>query len=122
MTTPPRPLSKTAQKRADAAKRREAREAKRQNEALRVQVAREKARELIKRMPPEFQDWGVMRTRAYAQLLGIIGSKIDNKTLTASAMESLLDTAAKASTWTLQFCQHIASLHANAATLGELEA
>ena len=69
-------------------------------------------------MPADFQDWGVVRTRAYMQLREIALSKMDNVTIKPDALENYLAELRNASNWTLDYCQHLTMLHARAADIG----
>lgn len=116
---PARPPSKTAIAKAEAAARRAAREAKKISDASRLTAARAQVAEMIKSMPVEYQEWGVVRTRAYMQLREITLAKVDNVTLKPLVIEKLLQELQNANNWTLDYCQHLTMLHARAADIGE---
>lgn len=116
---PARPPSKTAIAKAEATARREARQAKRISDANRLASAREQVAEMMKNMPAEYQEWGVVRTRAYMQLREITLAKVDNVTLKPDALEKLLAELRNANNWTLDYCQHLTMLHARAADISE---
>lgn len=116
---PARPPSKTAIAKAEAAARRAAREAKKISDAARLAAARAQVAEMIKSMPAEYQEWGVIRTRAYMQLREITLAKVDNVTLKPPVIEKLLQELRNANNWTLDYCQHLTMLHARAADIGE---
>ncbi|KPU94720.1 hypothetical protein APR50_10590 [Variovorax paradoxus] len=65
-------------------------------------------------MPADYPDWGVVRTRAYIQLLEIIQSKAENVTMKPDVLEGYLAELDRASVWTLDYCQHLSMLHARA--------
>ena len=109
-----RPLSKTAILRAERAARREARESKRMSDAARLTAARAAAASLSKAMPADFPEWGVVRTRAYIQMLEIIQSKAENVTMKPDVLEGYLAELGRASTWSLAYCQHLSMLHSRA--------
>lgn len=109
-----RPLSKTAILVAERKARREAREAKRISDAARLSAARATAASLSKAMPAAYADWGVVRTRAYIQLLEIIQGKAGNVTMKPDVLEGYLAELGRASTWDLDYCQHLSMLHARA--------
>lgn len=119
-----RPLSKTAILVVERKARREAREAKKISDADRLTAAREKAASLSKSMPADYPEWGVVRTRAYIQLLEIIQAKAWNVTMKPHILEGYLDELGRASTWTLDYCQHLSMLHGRAVDISapELEA
>jgi len=73
---------------------------------------------ITRAMPAEYQDWGVIRVRAYMQLREIVLNKIDNTTIKADAMERYLSELRNASNWTLDYCQHLTMLHARTADIG----
>lgn len=116
---PARPPSKTAIAKAERAARRQAREAKKISDAARLAAAREQVAEMIKSMPSEYSEWGVVRTRAYMQLREITLAKVDNVTLKPATLEKLLQELQNANNWTLDYCQHLTMLHARAADIGE---
>lgn len=116
-----RPLSKTAILKAERIARREAREAKKISDAARLTIARARAATLSKAMPADYPEWGVVRTRAYIQLLEIIQSKAENVTMKPDVLEGYLSELSRASTWTLDYCQHLSMLHARAVDIGAPE-
>lgn len=116
---PARPPSKTAIAKAEAAARRQAREAKKISDANRLAAARAQVAKMTKSMPTEYQEWGVIRTRAYMQLREITLAKVDNVTLKPATLEKLLQELQNANNWTLDYCQHLTMLHARAADIGE---
>lgn len=116
-----RPLSKTAQLLIERAARKQARLDKKASDAQRLQAARDRAEALGRSMPPEYQQWGVVRTRAYVRLLEIVKAKAQNKTAKPEQLEGYLAALAGASEWTLDYCQHIAALHARAVDISEPE-
>lgn len=119
-----RPLSKTAILVAERKARKEAKEAKRSSDISRLNAARLRAAALSKGMPAAYADWGVVRTRAYIQLLEIIQSKAGNVTMKPETLEGYLAELDRASEWTLDYCQHLSMLHARAVDIAapELEA
>jgi hypothetical protein len=116
-TTTPKRESKTAILAAERKARREAREAKKIFDAERLAAARIKAASLSKAMPADYPGWGVVRTRAYVQLLEIIQSKAGNVTMKPATLEQWLEELSRASTWTLPYCQHLSMLHSRAADI-----
>lgn len=116
---PARPPSKTAIAKAEAAARRAAREAKKISDASRLAAARAQVSEMIKSMPTEYREWGVVRTRAYMQLLEITLAKVGNVTLKPATLEKLLQELQDANNWTLDYCQHLTMLHARAADISQ---
>lgn len=116
-STSTKPLSKTACLKAERAARREAKEAARADSERRLAAARGRVATLSKAMPASYAEWGVVRTRAYVQLLEIIQSKAGNVTMTADRLEGYLSELDRASTWSLPYCQHLSMLHARAADL-----
>lgn len=116
-----RPLSKTAILVAERKARREAREAKKISDAQRLTAARAAAAVLSKAMPAAYADWGVVRTRAYIQLLEIIQSKAGNVTMKPDVLEGYLAELGRASSWSLDYCQHLSMLHARAVDIAEPE-
>jgi hypothetical protein len=123
-TATPKSASKTAILVAERKARREAREAKKISDVARLAAARERAASLSKAMPADYPDWGVVRTRAYIQLLEIIQAKAWNVTMKPHILEGYLDELGRASTWTLDYCQHLSMLHGRAVDISapELEA
>lgn len=124
MTTTAKSASKTAILAAERKARREAREAKKISDAERLTAAREKALSLSKAMPVDYPEWGVVRTRAYIQLLEIIQAKAWNITMKPHTLEGYLTELGRASTWTLDYCQHLSMLHGRAVDISapDLEA
>lgn len=114
-------MSKTAQLAAERKARREAREAKKVSDAARLTAAREKALSLSKAMPADYPEWGVVRTRAYIQLLEIIQAKAWNVTMKPHILEGYLAELDRASTWTLDYCQHLSMLHGRAVDISAPE-
>lgn len=112
-----RPPSKAAIRNAEIAARRAARIQRAADEKARLDAARDAARALLQRMPTEFQEWGVTRTRAYLRLLEIVGSKVDNVTLKPATLEGYLQVMRDASEWSLPYCVRLSSLHARAASV-----
>lgn len=106
-----KPLSKTAQLRADRQARRAAKEAKRTSDAARLAAARDRAAELSKAMPADYQNWGVTRIRAFVNLIGIVQGKAQNATINPDALEGYLRIVDRASQWSLPYCQHLSELH-----------
>lgn len=116
-----KPLSKAAIKRAEIQARREARETKKATTATRILCAKEKLIAMSKTMPADYQEWGVIRTRGYMQLREIALGKLENTTISPDTLENYIHTLRNASTWTLDYCQHLALLHSCAANITPVE-
>lgn len=114
-----KPPSKTALEKLAREQRKQAKQHKKETDAMRLEAARIAASSLTKSMPSDFTEWGVVRTRAYIQLVEIITSKAENKTMNPDRLESYLEELKRASQWSLDYCQHLSLLHARAANIGE---
>ena len=70
-------------------------------------------------MPDDYQGWGVIRTRAYVQLLEITSNKSGLKTISGPDLEGYVTKLKQASKWSLEYCQHLTLLHARSVDVGE---
>lgn len=86
MTVAEKPLSKRAQAKARA----EEKMAARKQEAFDLEEARAKARSMTERMPAEFGEWGVIRTRAYVKMMEILAYRAELSTITSREMRAYI--------------------------------
>lgn len=95
---------------AQRAARKAARLAAKQKEARDLADFRERARVLCSRMPAQFQDWGVTRTRAHLKLMAILKHKAELKTIKADRLGDLVQRLETSDQWSLPYCQALSQL------------
>lgn len=108
-----KPLSKRAQARA----RREAKEAEKTRKAERLAFLRQRATEMVAKLPNDWQEWGVVRTHGFLALRQIVADKVACHSIPLDRMEVYVDTLAHASRWSLDYCQYVQGLRADAADI-----
>lgn len=112
---PPQPNPKADQLMAKRAERKAARLANKRRAAGELADLKERARALCSRMPPQFQDWGVTRTRAHIKLMAIVKHKAELKTIKASRLADLVSRLESSDQWSLEYCQALSQLSDTAA-------
>lgn len=108
MITPP--LSKTAILKKEREARRLARIAAKEKEARSLCALKERAEALCKKMPPEFQDWGVTKTRAYLKLMTITKHKAGLTTIKSDRLAVFVGRLADHDKWALDYCHALSQL------------
>lgn len=108
MTVPP--PSKTATLKAEREARKLQRIADKEKELRTLLALKERAEDLCKKMPTEFQDWGVTKTRAYLKLMTITKHKAGLSTIKSKRLAVFVNRLACHSEWTLDYCQSLSML------------
>jgi len=117
MTAPPPVISKTAALKAERAARRQARIDAKTRESLKLADLKERAEALCKKMPPEFQAWGVTRTRAYIRMMAIVKNKASQTTIKSAKLAPLVESLSHPEKWSLNYCQALAMTSERAADI-----
>lgn len=102
-----KPISKTAQLKLD----REARKQARQQAPLRLAAARDEAFAACRCIPPELQALGVVRTRAFMNMVEILFYRAGLKTIKADALEAYTAHLRRVSTMPVDQCQELSGLN-----------
>lgn len=113
-----RQISKTAQLKADRAARQAQRDAARIAARDRLLAARADAKEACSKIPPEFQQWGIVRTRAFMNMVEILNYRAGLVTIKAAELEAYTRHLRSVSTMPLDQCQELSEIHVHA-RLGE---
>ncbi|MFA9283739.1 hypothetical protein ACCQ08_03070 [Comamonas sp. SY3] len=111
-----KPLSKTAQTKADRAARKIQRAAMKAQEQIALQELRERAVKLCAAPPHEYQDWGVTRTQAFLKFATITRNKAALKTIKSDRLGVFVAQLERVNSWPLEYCQYISKLSDTART------
>ena len=111
--------SKTAQLKAERAARAQAKREKQERDRKRLAQLKERAQQLASRMPPEFAQWGVVKTRAHSRCLVILRNKAALKTIKADRLGLFVQHLERHNGWSMEHCQVLSTLSETAKNLPE---
>ena len=111
--------SKSAQLKVERAARAQAKREKKARDAAQLAELKERARSLVSRMPPEFAEWGVTKTRAYSRCLVILRNKAALKTIKADRLGVFVQHLERHNNWSMEHCQVLSTLSETAKSLPE---
>ena len=106
----PRAPSKAAQLKTERAARKQARAAAKAKEAAELADLKQRAHQLCQRMPPQFQNWGVTKTRAYTKMMAIVRHKAALKTIKRKRLASYVERMEQSDSWSMEYCQQLSML------------
>lgn len=101
----------------DRAARKAARALEKKADAERLASLRIEARALTKRMPAEYQSWGVVRTRAFAKLSAVTRHKAELRRIKTDRLAAFVDTLKLHESWSLEYCQQLSDMSETARSL-----
>lgn len=82
-----------------------------------IEALMRRANEIARRIPPEFQDWGVTKTRAYCRLQEIAVRKTFLRHPPPQTLRECISELERHGAWTLERCAEILQLPLSATTI-----